>query len=80
MCGLDVAGSSGAIVQGFAQLTHDIFQNRIADEGLWPHRIQDLLFRHKLTAAFDQKFEHAKGFGTQRDRARLSPKALVDEI
>ena len=80
MCGLDVAGSGSAVVEGFAKLAHDIFQDCIANEGLRPHRIQHLLFRHQLATTFHQKFEYAKGFGTQRDRSRVLPKALVDQI
>ena len=68
------------IPEGFAQLTNRHRQHRLADRDLGPDRIEERRLRHQLFRMLDEVPQDGKGFPSERNLLRTTPKLLVDWI
>jgi hypothetical protein len=77
---LDVARGTGIIIERVAKLPDAVLQHGVADEGVRPNRVEQVLLDDELTWAFHQVLQDGKRFWTQRNGTRSPPQALVGRI
>src|SRR5262249_22001785 len=67
MTGLDEARPLRIVLQGAAELLNAGRERVVADRGSAPHRGEQILFRHRIAGASDERAEHARRLGREPD-------------
>jgi hypothetical protein len=70
----------GIISEGSTKLLDARGERVVADDGLPPHRTEELFFGDRLTCTRDQLLQHGSGLGGQPDLLRARPKAAGCDV
>ena len=68
------------VVQRLADLANGHLENGVADEGVRPHRADQVLFGDELPRTPQQVFEHGERLGPELDGLRALPQALTGQV
>ena len=78
-------GFFGSVPQCAPDVGNLILENLRLDEGIGPHRVQELILGHQAAGMLHQVAQDGKRFGSQQDalfltRLPAAPQALVDRV